>query len=569
MTRTDPTLPLNRINRNIRSLKRYRQVLGILIKYGFGHVVEQLNIDYYLELGKRIVSLGTASRDLERLTQAARFRLALEELGPTFIKLGQLLSTRPDIMPSDIIDELQKLQDHLQAVETEEIMAQIHWELGYPVEELFRDFDKTPLATASIAQVHRGTLKSGEQIVCKVRRPNIGVVIDTDIDIMMGLAYLIEKHIPGGDMYDPVGVVKEFRRTINRELNFSREGQTIDRFSQNFSADDTVCIPKVFWDYSGHTVLTLEYLSGIKISNLNELNKRGYDLKLLAHNGADNFLKQVFTYGLFHADPHPGNIHVLPDNVIGIFDFGMVGRLDDDLKLQLTELLLSVLRRDVDHIIYQLLYSGDLHDESNLKDLKRDLNEFIDDYYDILLQDLKVGKLLIDFIEILTEYRIKFPSNLMLLSRALIAMEGIGRQLDPDFNMVEKLKPFAEQIVKDRYSPANIAKDAKQTLYSYHALGKSLPRDIKEFINRVNRNKFKIDLEHRGLERLINDLDKSTNRISFSMVIASLIIGSSLIMQTDHGPMLFGFPILGLFGYCVAGFLGFGLAIAILRSGRM
>ncbi len=247
----------------------------------------------------------------------------------------------------------------------------------------------------------------------------------------------------------------------------------------------------------------------------------------------------------------------------------MVGRLDDDLKLQLTELLLSVLRRDVDHIISQLLYSGDLHDDSNLKSLKRDLTEFIDDYYDILLQDLKVGKLLIEFVEILTEYRIKFPSNLMLLSRALIAMEGIGRQLDPDFNMVEQLKPFAEQIVKDRYSPKNVAKDVARTLQSYQSLGKSLPKDIKEFINKVNRNKFKIDLEHRGLERLINDLDKSSNRISFSLVIASLIIGSSLIMQSDNGPMLFGFPVLGLLGYCVAGFLGFGLAIAILRSGRM
>ena len=562
-------LPFNRINRNIRSLKRYRQVLGVLIKYGFGHIVEQLNIDYYIELGKRIVSLGTVSRDLERLTQGARIRLALEELGPTFIKLGQLLSTRQDIVPADVIEELKKLQDRIPPVAPEEIMAQIHSELGYPVEELFEHFEETPLATASIAQVHRGTLKTGEQIVCKVRRPGIEGIIETDIDIMIGLAYLVEKHLPGGEMYEPIGVVKEFRRTINRELDFSREGRTIDRFSVNFAEEESVRIPQVYWDYTDRTVLTLEYIQGIKISQLEDLNKAGYDLRTIARNGADIFLKQVFVHGLFHADPHPGNIHVLSDNVICIFDFGMVGRLDDDIKLQLTELLLSVLRKDVDHIISQLLYSGDLHDDANLKSLRRDLTEFIDDYYDILLQDLKVGKLLIDFIEILTEYRIKFPSNLMLLSRALIAMEGIGRQLDPNFNMVEQLKPFAEQIVKERYSPVNMAKDATRTFQSYQALAKSLPKDIKEFINRINRNKFKIDLQHQGLERLINDLDKSTNRISFSLVIASLIIGSSLIMQTDKGPMLFDFPVLGLLGYCVAGFLGFGLAIAILRSGRM
>lgn len=562
-------MPFNRINRNIRSLKRYRQVLGILVKYGFGHIVEQLNIDYYIELGKRIVTLGRASHELERLTQAARFRLALEELGPTFIKLGQLLSTRPDIVPAEVMEELQKLQDHIPAVPTDQIMAQIHRELGYPTEELFKDFEDIPLATASIAQVHRGTLKNGEQIVCKVRRPGIEPVIETDIDIMMGLAYLVEKHLPGGDMYDSVGFVKEFRRTIHRELDFSREGRTTERFAANFADNETVRIPKVFWDYTGQTVLTLEYIAGIKISRQNELLGADLDLKIIAKNGADNFLKQVFIHGLFHADPHPGNIYVLPGNVLCLLDFGMVGRLDDDLKMQLTELLLCVLHRDVDRLIMQLLYSGELHDKSNLKSLKRDLTEFIDDYYDILLQDLKIGELLIDFIRILTEYRIKFPSNLMLLSRALFAMEGLGRQLDPNFNMVEQLKPFAEQIIKDRHSPSSIARDTARTLQSYHALGKSLPQDIKEFINRINHNKFKIDLEHRGFERLVNDLDKSTNRISFSMVIAALIIGSSLIMQIDKGPMLFGFPILGLLGYSAAGFLGFGLAIAILRSGRM
>ncbi len=562
-------MPFNRINRNIRSLKRYRQVLGILIKYGFGHIVEQLNIDYYFELGKRIVSLGTASRELERLTQAARFRLALEELGPTFIKFGQILSTRPDIVPTGFLEELQRLQDHIPAVSTDEIKAQIHRELGYPTEELFKKFESTPLATASIAQVHRGTLKNGEEIVCKVRRPNIESVIETDLDIMMGLAYLVEKHLPGGNLYDPVGLVREFRRTIHRELDFSREGRTTERFAANFSDDKAVHIPKVFWEYTGQTVLTLEYVSGIKISNLDELKKAGLDLKIIAQNGADNFLKQVFIHGLFHADPHPGNIHILPGNILCIFDFGMVGRLDDDLKLHLTELLLCVLRRDVDHLISQLLYSGDLHDDSNTRNLKRDLTEFIDDYYDIMLQDLKVGKLLLDFVEILTEHQIKFPANLMLLSRALFVMEGIGRQLDPNFNMVAQLKPFAEQVIKDRYSPASIVKEATRTLQSYQALGKSLPKDIKEFINRINRNKFKIDVEHRGFERLVNDLDKSSNRISFSMIIAALIVGSSLVMQIDKGPMLFGFPILGLLGYSVAGFLGLGLAIAILRSGRM
>lgn len=544
-------------------------MLAVLFKYGFGHIIEQLNIDYYIQLGKRVVSVGKASRDLQRLPRGARIRLALEELGPTFIKLGQLLSTRPDTVPDDVLQELRKLQDHLPPVPTEKILATIHKELGHPVEDLFAHFELTPLATASIAQVHRATLKSGEQVVCKIQRPGIVATIETDVDIMMGLAYLIEKHLPGGDLYDPVGLVTEFRRSILRELDFSREGRTIDRFRNNFQDDDTVYIPAVYEQYSSRTVLTLEYVSGIKISRLKELEEAGHDLKQIAYRGADCFLNQVFVHGLFHADPHPGNIHILDDGVICIFDFGMVGYLDDELKLQLTELLLAVLRRDADAVISNLVYSGDLHDETSRKNLRRDLAEFIDEYYDLPLHELNVGKMLLEFIDILSHYRIKFPSNLMLLARSLIAMEGLGKQLDPRFNMVEQLQPFAEKIVRERYSPSRIAKETSRILKDYHALGQSLPKDIKEFLSRINRNNLKIDLEHRGLERLITDLEKSTNRISFSMVIAALIIGSSVVMQSDKGPMLMGFPALGLFGYSVAGFLGFGLAIAILRSGRL
>lgn len=544
-------------------------MLAVLFKYGFGHVIEQLNIDYYIQLGKRVVSVGTASRDLHRLPRGARIRLALEELGPTFIKLGQLLSTRPDLVPVDVLLELKKLQDHLAPVPINDILATIHGELGYPVEDLFADFDQTPLATASIAQVHRATLKNGEKVVCKIRRPGILAVIDTDIDIMMGLAYLIEKHLPGGDVYDPIGLVKEFRRSIHRELDFSREGRSIERFRNNFADDDTVYIPAIYQEYSGHKVLTLEYVAGIKISDHEQLKQAGHDLKLIAYRGADCFLRQVFVHGLFHADPHPGNIHILEDTVICIFDFGMVGRLDEELQLQLTELLLAVLQRDTDAVISNLIYSGELHDDANRKDLRRDMSEFIDEYYDLPLSDINVGNMLMEFINILSHYRIKFPSNLMLLSRALIAMEGQGKELNPQFNMVEQLKPFAKKIIKNRCSPGNLAKEATRTLQDYYSLGQSLPRDIKEFLNRINRNKFKIDLEHRGLERLITDLEKSTNRISFSMVIAALIIGSSVVMQSDKGPMIMGFPVLGLFGYSVAGFLGFGLAIAILRSGRL
>ena len=562
-------LPILRVNRNIRTIRRYRTILGVLIKYGFGHFVEQLNIDFYLELGKRIITRDRMPKNLERLSQAQRLRLAMEELGPTFIKLGQLLSTRPDVLEQDYIQEFSKLQDKVPAVPFAEIKDQIQRELGYPADELFSELLEKPVAAASIAQVHRGKLKTGEEVVFKVRRPGITKIVETDIDVLMGLAYLIEQHVPAAALYDPVGLVKEFRRSITREMNFSREGHTMDRFAQNFADSETVYIPKVYWDYSSELVLTLEYVPGIKISQIEELRAKGYDLQKIARRGADAFLKQVLEHGLFHADPHPGNIFILPDQVICMLDYGMVGRLGQDLKDQLLDLLQALLERDVDRIINQLLYSGELTDTADLKNLRRDLNDFIEDYYDLVLQEIKIGRLFAEFIDILTHHRIHFPPDYMLLAKALVVMEGVGRQLDPDFNMISHMRPYVSKLLLERFSPTNITTQAGRVIQAYASLVKNLPHDIKEFLNRLNRNQFKIDLEHRGLEKLVTDLDRSSNRVSFSLVIGSLIVGSSLVMQIDKGPMVFGFPLLGLLGYSIAGVLGLWLAVGILRSGRL
>ncbi len=562
-------LPFLRFNRNLRTIRRYRAILGVLIKYGFGRFVEQLNIDYYLELGKRVVTRSSPSREVQRLSQPQRLRMVMEELGPTFIKFGQLLSTRPDVVPKPYVDEFRKLQDEVPALPAEEIQRQIQRQLGQPIETICAEFSPEALAAASIAQVHLAKLHSGEAVVFKVRRPGITRTVETDIDILMGLAHLVEQHMPAVALYDPVGLVKEFRRTIRREMDFLREGHTIERFAVNFAGDPTVYVPKVYWPHSGETVLVLEYIPGIKISEFKELTARGYDLKELARRGAIAFLKQVLDHGIFHGDPHPGNIFVLPNHVLCMLDYGMVGRLSPELKQQLIDLLEALLRRDVEQIIAQLLYSGELTDDADLKSLRRDLHEFIEDYYDILLQDLRVGRLLTDFIEILTHHSIRFPADFVLLAKALVAMEGLGRQLDPEFNMIDHMRPYIEKLVRERFSPGNIARQVGNVAQSYASLAKNLPRDIKEFLNRLNRNQFKIDLEHRGLEKLVTDLDRSSNRISFAVVIGALIVGSSLIMQTEKGPMLFGFPILGFLGYSIAGFLGLWLAIGIIRSGRL
>ena len=555
-------------NRNLRNLKRTRTIFAVLAKYGLSHLFDALHVSDYLLAAK--VMLGRRrGQEIERLSMPVRLRLAMEELGPTFIKLGQLLSTRPDLIPADYADELGKLQDQVTPIPFAPLGAQIESALQQPLNVLYAFIDEIPLAAGSIAQVHRARLHSGEAVVIKVRRPDIEAIIETDLDILAGLAAMIEKHDPSLAHYELSGVVRELRRVLRNEINLTHEGQIIKRFATYFAKDRSVRLPQVYTELTAETVLTLEYIDGIKVSDRDALIEKGHSPELIAHNGAVFFLKQVLDFGIFHGDPHPGNFFILEGGIICMLDFGMVGHLSEDVRDYLVDLLLAVLGRDPDRIVSLLSCSGDLPDEVNLPNLRHDLAFFIDNYYDIPLHEINTGRLLDEFFGILSLYRIRFSPDLMLLAKALVTIEGIGRKLDPDFNMIVHLKPFMEKIVREKVSPAYIGKEASRVLMSFATLFKNLPRDLQAFINRLNHNRFKIDLEHRGLDRLINDLDRSSNRISFSLLIAALIIGSSLIMQTEKGPMLFGFPALGFIGYSIAGFLGLWLAIAILRSGRL
>jgi ubiquinone biosynthesis protein len=558
---------LLQLNRNIRSIKRYRQIVRVLFKYGFDNLLAYLSLTEVVTRWRRMLRRETS--ELAELSQAERMRMALEELGPTFIKLGQFLSTRADILPPNYIKEFSKLQDSVPPFSYDEVVAEIRREFGRDVNELFAFFDPESIAAASIAQVHRARLLSGEDVVVKIRRPGIQMQVETDIEALMLLAIVAERHLPDSEIYDPTGQVRELARTIRREMDLTLEGRTIERFAANFASNSALYFPKVYWSVSSKAMLTMEYIDGIKVSEIDALRQSGMDLKLIAKRGADAFVTMVLDHGFFHGDPHPGNVLIMPGNVICMLDFGMIGRLDPVLKGYLTDILLAILRRDVEEVISLLIYSGDITDSINLRALRRDLSEFIEKYYELSLQELEVGQLLYDFTEIITNYRIKFHPDLLLLAKAFVTIEGMGRRLDPDFDMTVHLRPLVEKEIKDRLSPKNAMKFLHGNVSSYINLFRTLPKDLKEILNRINRDKFKIDLEHRGLDRFIRELDKSINRLSSSMIIAALIVGSSIVMQTGKGPQLMGFPLFAFMGYTIAALIGLIWLIAIIRSGRL
>jgi len=561
-------MQVNKFTRTYRNLKRYRQITKILLRYGFDDMLGKLKIDYYIQLSKKIMPRFKA-QELETITTAERLRLVLEELGPTFVKLGQMLSVRPDLVPENFINQFKKLQDEVPPFSVDQAKKEIEMQLGKPVEELFTSFNDVPLAAASIAQVHRAVTKNGKQVVVKIQRPHIRNVIETDLNILFDLAGLIERRIPEMELFNPRAIVQEFARTIRREMDFIREGRNIERFRRNFAEDDTVYVPDVFWELTTERVLTMEYIDGIKVSELDKIKNAGLDRKIIAVNGAEAILKQVFEYGFFHADPHPGNIFILPDNVIAPIDYGMMGSLDYELMEAAGNLLTAIVKKDVNKIIRVFNDIRVIETSMDVRGLKTDLTDILDRYYQIPLYQLDIGKVVEELMEIIRKHHIMLPPDLALMAKALITEEGVGRVLDPDFDFFALATPYVKKLMVRKLDPRRNLKEFVSLLEDFSRLVKTLPEDLREIIGKIKRDNLNIKFEHRGLEHFILELDKASNRLSFSLIISALIVGSSFIIQIDKGPFVFGFNFIGVSGYLIAAILGLWLVIAIIRSGKL
>jgi len=446
---------------------------------------------------------------------------------------------------------------------------EIEMQLGKPVEELFTSFNEVPLAAASIAQVHRAVTTNGKQVVVKIQRPHIRNVIETDLNILFDLAGLIERHIPESELFNPRAIVQEFASTIRSEMDFIREGRNIERFRRNFAEDDTVYVPAVFWELTTERVLTMEYIDGIKVSELEKIENTGLDRKIIAVNGAEAILKQVFEYGFFHADPHPGNIFILPNNVIAPIDYGMMGSLDDELMEAAGNLLTAIVKKDVNKIIRVFNDIRVIETSMDVRGLKTDLTDILDRYYQIPLYQLDIGKVVEELMEIIRKHHIMLPPDLALMAKALITEEGVGRVLDPDFDFFALATPYVKKLMVRKLDPRRNLKEFVSLLEDFSRLVKTLPEDLREIIGKIKRDNLNIKFEHRGLEHFILELDKASNRLSFSLIISALIVGSSFIIQIDKGPFVFGFNFIGVSGYLIAAILGLWLVIAIIRSGKL
>lgn len=551
--------------RILRSLGRSREIATVLLNYGFGDVVERLGLMRYLQWGRRLLFRRRQPPE-PRLTRPQRVRKALEDLGATFIKFGQLMSTRPDLVPADLICELTKLQEDVPSFPVEKAISTLELELGDTVDGLFLEFDRQPLAAGSLGQVHKARHKDGTLLAVKIRRPNVVRDVERDLELMLELAILIERHLPESRVFEPVGLVTQFARSIRREMNFLREARTLDEFSRLFKRDATLTVPKVYWDLSGETIITMEFLDGFKVTDRASIFAANLKRPELAATGAKVFLKQVFEFGLFHGDPHPGNVRIMPNGSIGLIDFGMVGRLEDERREQLVDLFLSISQHDVNRAVELVLIVGKPSGEIDRSLLQADIRDFIETYYGLALERVKMGKLLSDFVLILSSHSIRYPADLMLLIRAIVTLDGLGRELDPEFNMATHLAPFIKRVIRDRYNPRRVAQRMLGGSARIFEALHGVPTQIERTLQKLNRDEIKIQLEHRNLEYLVTELDRSGNRIVIGLVMSALIVASALIVRTGRA---FDSPWVTVPIFVLSSLLGIWLIYGIFRSGRL
>ena len=553
---------LTRVRRNFKSISRYNQILRVLLKYGFEDLV------YYLEENKEYTFIQkfipkSTKKLVSQYSKWAKMRLVCEELGPTFVKFGQILSNRPDLVPLKLTLELEKLQDNVPPMPENIAKKVVEEELKDTVENLFAWFEPAPFASASMAQVHKVTLHSGKRIALKIQRLGIGNIITEDIKVMYKIAYVLERRIPSLKSFDPVGLVRNFEQSILKELDFIHESINVQRFYNNLAKDQALDqfaeSPKVYTEYTTSKVLALEFVSGIKINQIDELKAKKYDTKVIARRLIISYFKQIFEYGFFHADPHPGNLLVRPNGHICYLDFGMMGSMLPRDIVIFGRLFMTITNKDVKNIVKVLQKFSNNPPITNMRDLELDVNEFVEKYYVRDINENEMSTILLELKDIIIAHGLKVPTYFFLFARSLVTIEGVVEKLDPDLEQFEIVKPYLRKSAVQQYNPVMMGKKVLNSLVELTNYMEEFPSDLKNAIRKINSGQIKVDLTHKGIDPMVHTLQRITKQLITAIIMVSLIIGASLFIIFKIHPLWRDISILGMASFTLAVILGFGM----------
>ncbi|MET3683909.1 ubiquinone biosynthesis protein [Alkalibacillus flavidus] len=557
------------ISKRMKHMRRYRQIAAALARNGFGYFVKEVGLDQVFSLPRRVYVNQRHEETSKQLGR--RLRSFLEELGPTFIKVGQVASMRPDLFPDDIIEELSSLQDELDPFSYEDVQAIVRQDFGADVEELFASFDREPLGAASIGQVHKAQLKTGEHVAVKVRRPGVYEQIHTDLEILEELAKRAEKRFDWATQYQVTGVLEEFKRAIMDELDYETEGLNADLMRKQFQDWSSIIIPTIYWDYSSKQVLTMEFVEGYKLDEVDDMKAQGFDCDTIAETMIQALYHQIFKDGLFHADPHQGNFFITENQSIALMDFGLVGRLSRDMKSHLASLFIGVVRQDAKSIVKTIKKMGITPDDLDEDSLRRDIEQVMVKYYDVPLKDISLGESITDLYQIAQEYQIYIQPDLSLVGKTMFTMENVIETLAPDINMIEVAEPYGKDLLRQKYNPKRAAEKLVDQLGEYADAAEDLPEVLQEINAIAKKRKVPIDISFQKEDSFMRKLDQVSNRLSFSIVLLSfslimvgLMVGSALSQQHS---MVWNIPAIEI-GFVIALLMFLWMIYSIFRSGR-